>query len=548
MHLIRERGIRNNADGDHFYMKKAIVSIRDLHIGFKKGKDLNQVVHGISLDIIEGENLALVGESGCGKTVTAQAILQLIPKTIISYPAGEILFEGKNMLTIDEEELRNIRGNEIGMIFQEPMTSLNPLHTVDRQISETLLMHKQLGKKEALQQSFQLLNKVGIKEPEKKIKAFPHQLSGGERQRVMIAMALINKPKLLIADEPTTALDVTVQARILNLIKQLQDELAMTVLFITHDLSIVRRIADRVAVMKDGKIMETNETSHIFSAPEHPYTKELISYEAVGEPPESKDMPSIMELSDIKVWFPIQRGILRRTTGYIKAVDGISLIIKKGQTLGVVGESGSGKTTLGKAILRLESSKGEILFEGTPIHPLKYRELRPYRRQMQIIFQDPFGSLNPRMSVEQIIGEGLMIHKIGTEKERENLIIDTMKEVGLDPEQRHRYPHEFSGGQRQRISIARAIVLKPRFIILDEPTSSLDRSIQFQVIELLISLQKKYGISYMLITHDLKIVKNICHDIIIMHNGKVVEAGCAKEIFNNPKDDYTKELLISAFG
>jgi microcin C transport system ATP-binding protein len=378
--------------------------------------------------------------------------------------------------------------------------------------------------------------------------SFPHQLSGGERQRVMIAMALVNEPKLLIADEPTTALDVTIQAQILDLMKDLQRELEMSVLFITHDLGIVRRIADRVAVMHDGRIVETNDTRRIFAAPVDPYTKELLAAEPKGEPPAADpEREAVVTAQDLKVWFPIQRGVLRRTRGHVKAVDGVTLRVRKGQTLGVVGESGSGKTTLGKALLRLEKSEGEIWFEGKPLHGIDSKALRPLRRRMQVIFQDPFGSLSPRMSVEQIIGEGLTINKIGDTRSRERRIVEVMREVGLDPENRHRFPHEFSGGQRQRIALARALVLQPDILILDEPTSSLDRTIQFQVIELLKSLQAKHGLSYIFISHDLKVVKSLCHDIVIMKNGKIVEEGEARGIFSNPRHPYTQELLATAF-
>jgi microcin C transport system ATP-binding protein len=502
----------------------------------------------VQLTIQENETMALVGESGSGKTVTAQAILRLIPETTIAYPEGRILFEGRDILRMDDAALRSLRGSEISMIFQEPMTSLNPLHTVERQINETLFLHRGLPAGKAAPVILDWLKRVGLSDPEKKLYSFPHQLSGGERQRVMIAMALINEPRLLIADEPTTALDVTIQAQILELMKELQRELRMSMLFITHDLGIVRRIADRVAVMHDGLIVETEGTGKIFAAPKHPYTRKLLAAEPKGEsPPSDPDREAVVTTRDLKVWFPIQRGVLRLTKGHVKAVDGVTFKVRKGQTLGVVGESGSGKTTLGKALLRLEKSDGEIWFEDQALHDVDPKTLRPLRRRMQVIFQDPFGSLSPRMSVEQIIGEGLVINKIGTPESRERRIIEVMKEVGLDPAHRHRYPHEFSGGQRQRIALARALVLQPDLLILDEPTSSLDRTIQFQVIELLKSLQARHGLSYIFISHDLKLVKGLCHDIVIMKNGKIVEEGEARKIFSNPQHPYTKELLTTAF-
>ncbi len=527
---------------------KPLISIRNIHIGFRKGERIDEVVYGVDLDIQANETLALVGESGSGKTVTAQAILRLFPESVIAYPRGRILFDGRDILAMNNSELLAIRGSRIGMIFQEPMTSLNPLHTVEKQINETLNLHKGLTPSKAGPIVLDWLRRVGLSDPEKKMLSYPHQLSGGERQRVMIAMALVNKPKLLIADEPTTALDVTIQAQILELMKELQRELKMSVLFITHDLGIVRRIADRVAVMHDGLIVETDGTARIFSAPQHPYTRKLLAAEPKGEPPPSDpEREVVVTTRDLRVWFPIQRGMLRLTKGHVKAVDGVTLKVRKGQTLGVVGESGSGKTTLGKALLRLEKSDGEIWFEHKAVHAIDSKTLRPLRRRMQVIFQDPFGSLSPRMSVEQIIGEGLVINKIGTPDSRSERIIGVMEEVGLDPEHRHRYPHEFSGGQRQRIALARALVLQPDLLILDEPTSSLDRTIQFQVIELLKRLQAKHSLSYIFISHDLKVVKSLCHDLVIMKDGKIVEEGRAREIFRNPRHPYTKELLATAF-
>ncbi len=525
-----------------------LLRIQNLHIGFRKAGAVTRVVHGADLVIHENETLGLVGESGSGKSVTAQAILRLIPETLISYPEGEITFGDRAILKMSGPELLGIRGNEIGMIFQEPMTSLNPLHTVEKQLNETLGLHQGLRAAKASEVSLQWLQKVGLRDAQRRIKSYPHQLSGGERQRVMIAMALANRPRLLIADEPTTALDVTIQAQILRLIKSLQRELGMAVLFITHDLGIVRRFADRLAVMHDGRIVETGVTEEVFRAPRDPYTRALLETEPRGAPPRSDPSREILlRAEDLKVWFPIQHGFLRRTSGHVKAVDGVGFSIRRGQTLGVAGESGSGKTTLGRAILRLLQSTGEIRFEDISVNGLAPKELRPLRRRMQIIFQDPFGSLSPRMSVEQIIGEGLVVHDVGDPADREGRIVEAMREVGLDPAERHRYPHEFSGGQRQRIALARALVLKPSLLVLDEPTSSLDRTIQFQVIELLKTLQEKHGLAYIFISHDLKVLKSLCHEIAIMKEGKIVEAGPAREIFDNPRHPYTRELLETAF-
>lgn len=526
-----------------------LLSIRGLQVAFRRADGEKRVVHGIDLDLGERETVALVGESGSGKTVSAQAILRLIPEHWISYPAGEVRFAGRDVLKMNEAELRSIRGGEVGMIFQEPMTSLNPLHTIERQLAEVFFIHQALSPEKARKSSLEWLERVGLRNAKERLGAYPHQLSGGERQRVMIAMALANRPKLLIADEPTTALDVTIQAQILSLIAELQRELGMAVLFITHDLGIVRRLADRVAVMRDGRIVEQGTTEDLFTAAVHPYTRELLAADSAGESPlSSADEAVVAEVNDLKVWFPIRSGLLRRVTGHVKAVDGVSFALKRGRSLGVVGESGSGKTTLGKALLRLEKSEGGILIEGTPVHGLDAKAMRPLRRKLQIIFQDPYGSLSPRMSVGQIVGEGLLIHGIGDESERERAVADALVEVGLDPADRDRYPNEFSGGQRQRIALARALVLKPDILVLDEPTSSLDRTIQFQVVELLRMLQEKHGLSYLFISHDLKVVKRLCHDLVIMKAGKVVEAGSAREIFADPKEAYTKELLETAFS
>ena len=526
----------------------ALLSIRGLHVGFRSDGVVRNVVHGASLDLHENETLGLVGESGSGKTVTAQAVLRLIPESLIAYPAGEILFEGQRVLRLPASDLQRLRGSRVGMIFQEPMTSLNPLHTVERQLVETLGLHQGLRGPRATQVALSWLRRVGLRDAEKRLKSFPHQLSGGERQRVMIAMALANEPRLLIADEPTTALDVTIQAQILALIKQLQREMRMAVLFITHDLGIVRRFADRVAVMHDGRIVEEGPTEEIFQHPREAYTRTLLDTEAPRESPRAEpSRPVLLSTTNLKVWFPIQRGFLRRTTGHVKAVDGVSLQVTRGETLGIAGESGSGKTTLGRAVLRLLRSTGDIRFDGQPLHDLKEEELRPLRRRMQIIFQDPYGSLSPRMSVEQIIGEGLLVHDIGDPAGREGMIVQAMEEVGLDPGQRQRFPHEFSGGQRQRIALARALVLKPALLVLDEPTSSLDRTIQFQIIELLRTLQERHGMAYMFISHDLKVLKSLCHHLVIMKDGLIVESGPACEIFAHPQAPYTQELLATAF-
>ena len=546
-----------------------VLSISGLRVAFRRGTELREVVHGIDLEIKRHETLALVGESGSGKTVTAQSVLRLLPDSLVAYPSGQIGFAGRSaergtesgsvpaetrgefrdMLAIDDAALRAIRGKEIGMVFQEPMSSLNPLHTVEKQLGETLFLHRGLKLPEARPVSLEWLRRVGLSEPEKKLASYPHQLSGGERQRVMIAMALANEPSLLIADEPTTALDVTIQAQILDLLKELQRELGMAVLFITHDLEIVRRIADRVAVMHDGFIVETKTRAEIFAHPEHPYTKKLLDAEPHAVPPESDpSRPVLLEAKDMKVWFPIERGVFRKTTGYVKAVDGVDIALRKGETLGIAGESGSGKTTLGKALLRLTAGKGSIALEGIRIDELDAKALREKRRTMQIIFQDPFGSLNPRMTIEDIIAEGLEAHGVSRREERERIVVETMRDVGLDPTTRWRYPHEFSGGQRQRIAIARALVLKPSLLILDEPTSSLDRTIQFQVIALLRELQEKYGLGYIFISHDLKVLKSISHEIVIMKNGKIVESGPTAKIFHAPEHPYTRELIATAFS
>ena len=535
-------------------MSESLLEVKDLKVVFQSSDNLIKAVDGVSFSIKKGETLALVGESGSGKSVTALSILQLL-----SYPSAQhsdtssIKFKDEEIIGAGEGKLRAIRGNRISMIFQEPMTSLNPLHEIEKQISESLNLRQQLGAKQTRKRCMELLELVGITDPETRLSAYPHQLSGGQRQRVMIAMALANHPDLLIADEPTTALDVTVQAQILNLLMDLQKKLGMAILLITHDLSIVKRVADEVAVMIDGKIIETNSVTNLFAKPKTAYARKLINSEPTGEPePISENAGSILEVKDLRVWFPIQKGILKRTVGYIKAVDGVTLNIREGETLGVVGESGSGKTTLGMAILRLQSSEGDIIYRESPIHKLSYREMNHLRGEIQVVFQDPFGSLSPRMSMAEIIGEGLRVHHKEPSSSKNVSLIDkrideAIQEVGLDLSMRNRYPHEFSGGQRQRISIARAMVLRPKLIILDEPTSALDLSVQGQIVELLRGLQKRHKLAFLFVSHDLKVVRAMSHHIIVMNNGLVVEHGATSQIVNNPSHPYTKTLMAAAF-
>src|SRR3990167_1036141 len=499
-----------------------LIEVRDLAVEFVTGNSRQRVVEAVSFDIKRGETLALVGESGSGKSVTAHSILRLLPYPLAQHPSGSIHYAGQDLLKLNENKLRGIRGNSIAMVFQEPMTSLNPLHSIEKQINEVLALHKGLSGKAATALTLELLGLVGIPEPHKRLKAYPHELSGGQRQRVMIAMALANEPELLIADEPTTALDVTVQLKILELLKDLQARLGMALLLISHDLNLVRRIAHHVCVMQQGKIVEQASCEQLFHAP-------------------------LLEVDDLRVWFPIKKGLLRRTVDYVKAVDGINFSLPQGQTLGIVGESGSGKSTLGLAILRLIGSQGAINFRGEALQGLSQHAIRPFRRQMQVVFQDPYGSLSPRMSVSQIVGEGLQIHGMGTEAEQEQAIIDALLEVGLDPATRHRYPHEFSGGQRQRIAIARALVLKPQLILLDEPTSALDRTVQRQVVELLRSLQSKYNLTYLFISHDLAVVRALSHQLMVVKQGQVIEQGPAARVFAAPQDIYTQQLLEAAF-
>jgi len=522
-----------------------LLRVSDLSVAFG-GRD---VVKRISFDISAGETLALVGESGSGKSVTALSIMQLLPYPPASHPSGSILFEGQEMIGAPAERLRAMRGDRVAMIFQEPMTSLNPLHTIEKQVNETLILHRNLPREAARARTLELLRLVGLQNAENRLGAYPHQLSGGQRQRVMIAMALANEPDLLIADEPTTALDVTIQAQILALLKDLQARMGMALLLITHDLGVVRKMADRVCVMTNGEIVESGAARDVLGTPRHEYTRRLLAAEPKGRrAPRSADAPVLLEGADVKVWFPIKAGVMRRTVDHVKAVDGISITVREGESLGIVGESGSGKTTLGLAILRLQRSEGRIAFDGKPIQGLRRKAMRPLRREMQIVFQDPFSSLSPRLSVGQIVEEGLKIHGIGgSVAERSALIESALKEVGLEPEMRHRYPHEFSGGQRQRISIARALVLKPRLIVLDEPTSALDMSVQAQIIELLETLQRTHKLTYIFISHDLKVVRALSDDVMVMKDGKVVEYGPSDRIFERPGTAYTRALMAAAF-
>ncbi|MEQ1939579.1 ABC transporter ATP-binding protein [Mesorhizobium sp. CN5-321] len=530
-------------------MSEPLLSVQDLSVAFAQGGGETLAVDHVSFDIARGETVALVGESGSGKSVSALSVLKLLPYPPASHPSGKILFDGQDLMALDEAALRKVRGNKITMIFQEPMTSLNPLHTIERQIGEILSVHQGMRAEPARARTLALLKEVGIRDPEKRLGAYPHQLSGGQRQRVMIAMALANEPQLLIADEPTTALDVTVQAQILELLAELKQRNGMSMLFITHDLGIVRKIADRVCVMTKGKIVESGPTADIFANPQHAYTRHLLSAEPKGRPPAADDKAeAVMTGKDVKVWFPIKQGFFRKTVDHVKAVDGIDVTVRAGQTLGVVGESGSGKTTLGLALARMISSKGEIRFTGRDIDKLSFNAMRPLRRELQIVFQDPYGSLSPRMSVAEIIEEGLKIHEPKLSAEgRDRRVVDVLKEVGLDAATRHRYPHEFSGGQRQRIAIARAMVLNPRFVMLDEPTSALDMSVQAQVVDLLRNLQARHNLAYLFISHDLKVVRALANHVIVMRNGRIVEAGPAQQIFEAPQTDYTRALISAAF-
>lgn len=525
-----------------------LIKVDNLAVSFRSDGEESAAVRGISFDIHRGETVALVGESGSGKSVSALSILKLLPYPAAFHPSGEIYHEGQEILSADESVLRRIRGNEISMVFQEPLSALNPLHTVRRQIGEILEIHSGLTGDETTKKTVEILTRVGLDNIEKRLDAYPHQLSGGQRQRVMIAMALANEPKMLIADEPTTALDVTVQAQILELLLELKSTLDMAMLLITHDLGIVRKMADRVCVMNDGQIVEAGTTEQIFEKPNHPYTKHLLNSDPRGTPVKPpSDAQSVMKVDDLKVWFPIKKGVLRKTVDHVKAVDGISLEIKESQTIGVVGESGSGKTTLGLAMLRLLPSTGTVAFLGRPLNEVSQKELRPLRKDMQVVFQDPYGALSPRLSVGQIISEGLSVHQPGLpETKLREIVGEALEEVGLDPNSQDRYPHEFSGGQRQRIAIARAIVLKPKFLLLDEPTSALDVSVQTQIIDLLRDLQQKNKIAYLFVSHDLKVVRVIADYVLVMKDGKVVEQGPSEEIFRAPKQKYTQSLLAAA--
>ncbi|MFY0663513.1 MAG: ABC transporter ATP-binding protein [Natronospirillum sp.] len=532
-----------------------LLTIRNLSIAFEQGGERQRVIYDVDLNIQRGETLALVGESGSGKSVTAHSIVRLLSSPPAFYESGEIHFQGQELLHAPEAELRFLRGHKISMIFQEPMTSLNPLHSIEKQLAEALWLHNggawKTARAQARPKVLEWLNRVGLRDAEKRLNSLPHELSGGERQRVMIAMALINEPELLIADEPTTALDVTIQAQVLELIQQLQRELGMAVLFITHDLGIVRQVADRVAIMQQGRIVETGDTAALFQNPRHDYTRKLLDAVPSGAPdPIPDDAPVLLRTEHLKVWFPMTKGVLKRVYDHVKAVDDVPLEIRRGETLGIVGESGSGKTTLGRALLKLVPSKGEIqLSDGAAdwvdLQRLNHKQMSPLRSNLQIIFQDPFGSLSPRMSVGQIIAEGLMIHERLTADEVDRRVIAALEDVRLDPATRHRYPHEFSGGQRQRIAIARALILNPKLLVLDEPTSALDRTVQMDVIELLRRLQRERQMAYLFVSHDLAVVKALSHRMMIMQAGKVVETGTTEAIFNAPQHPYTQTLIAA---
>jgi microcin C transport system ATP-binding protein len=528
-----------------------LLSVRDLAVDFRVPGNPAPVhaVRGVSFDIRKGETMALVGESGSGKSVTALSILQLLPYPAASHPSGSIRLDGQELVGAAEPMLRRIRGDRIAMVFQEPMTSLNPLHSVERQVSETLILHKGLDARAARARALELLHLVGLRDAERRLAAYPDELSGGQRQRVMIAMALANEPDLLIADEPTTALDVTIQAQILKLLAELKSRLDMALLVITHDLGIVRHMADRVAVMRRGEIVEAGPVGEVFAAPRHDYTRTLLAAQPKGKPVRTGPAPApLVEAANVRVYFPIKGGVLRRTVDVVKAVDDVSLTIPEGRTVGIVGESGSGKTTLGLALLRLVKATGTVVFQGQNLADVTRAHLRPLRRHMQIVFQDPFSSLSPRMSVGEIVGEGLSVHGIGAGgSERETRIVEALAEVGLDPDDRFRYPHEFSGGQRQRISIARAVALKPRLIVLDEPTSALDVSVQAQIVDLLRGLQDRHGIAYLFISHDLRVVRAMADQVIVLQDGRTVESGTAEQIFEAPRTAYTRALIAAAF-
>jgi microcin C transport system ATP-binding protein len=525
-----------------------LLEVKDLSVEFRQGDQVTRAVDKVSFDIGKGETVALVGESGSGKSVSALSILKLLPYPAARHPSGSVKFRGEELLDADEGDLRQVRGNDITMVFQEPMTSLNPLHTVAQQMDEILELHSPLNAKQRQARSIEMLKKVGIREAESRLESYPHQLSGGQRQRVMIAMALANNPDLLIADEPTTALDVTVQAQILELLRDLQAEFGMALLLITHDLGIVRHMAKRVCVMQGGRIVEQGATEKVFTRPKHAYTRQLLGAEPKGQPPKADpEAATVLTAENLKVWFPVKQGFLRRTTGYIKAVDGVSITVKQGQTLGVVGESGSGKTTLGLALLRLIHSEGPIVYLGHRIDGFGAGDMRPLRREMQIVFQDPYGSLSPRLSIRQIVEEGLTVQKKDLSfEEREERVAQALSEVGIDPNSMERYPHEFSGGQRQRIAVARALALDPKFVMLDEPTSALDMAVQAQIVDLLREIQRKHNLAYMFISHDLKVVRALANYVVVMRNGVIVEEGNAEQLFSKPKEDYTKALIAAA--
>ncbi len=523
----------------------SLLEVKDLHVGFRQDGQVVRAVNGVSFTVDRGETVALVGESGSGKSVTALSTVSLLGSS--AEVQGSVTYDSQQMIGADDRMLRKVRGNDISFIFQEPMTSLNPLHTLERQITESLELHQGLTGDAARTRILELMERVGIRDPESRLGAYPHQLSGGQRQRVMIAMALANKPDILIADEPTTALDVTIQAQILELLAELKREEQMGLLFITHDLGIVQRIADKVCVMKDGEIVESGPTAKIFASPQHPYTKKLLNARAVGEPTAvADDAPAVVETEHLRVWFPIQRGFLRKTVGHVKAVNDASIRVRAGETLGIVGESGSGKTTMALAIMRLIASEGKITFAGQDVNGWSTKELRRHRSDMQIVFQDPFGSLSPRMTCEQIIAEGLGVHGNPGGRPQRDLVAEVMVEVGLDPATMDRYPHEFSGGQRQRIAIARAMILRPKLVVLDEPTSALDMTVQVQIVDLLRQLQVKYGLAYLFISHDLNVVRAMSHRVIVMKQGDVVEAGEAQALFEAPQTDYARTLLQAA--
>jgi microcin C transport system ATP-binding protein len=524
-----------------------VLDVADLRISFRQDGRMIEAVKGVSFSVNKGETVALVGESGSGKSVTALSTVSLLGDN--AQVAGSVIYNGTQMIGASDADLRRVRGNDISFIFQEPMTSLNPLHTIERQLAESLALHQGLQGAAARARILDLLEKVGIREAESRLGAYPHQLSGGQRQRVMIAMALANGPELLIADEPTTALDVTIQAQILELLAELKRSEGLSLLFITHDLGIVRRIADRVCVMQGGEIVEQGPTAQIFDSPSHPYTKKLLGAEPTGTPaPVPADAAEVVRTQDLRIWFPIHAGFMRKTVGHVKAVNAASLSVRAGETLGVVGESGSGKTTLALAILRLVPSVGPITVMGRDIAGLSSGQMRPVRRDLQIVFQDPFGSLSPRMTVEEIIAEGLGVHAVDPGRDRREMVAEIMAEVGLDPAMMGRYPHEFSGGQRQRIAIARAMILRPKLVVLDEPTSALDMTVQVQIVDLLRDLQRKWGLAYIFISHDLRVVKALSHKVMVMKAGDVVEAGDSHEIFTAPKTEYTQTLMAAAFG